>query len=97
MNTENKLSYTQMQNISGKLSEYSTTMELVLNEIKALFEKIGTEDVWSGTAAASKKDEFDLLSSKFPEFSAAVLDCKKYLDNVLETYQAADKAVTSQQ
>ena len=97
MNGQNKLSYNQMQSISERLSAYSKTMESTLNEVKSLFDKIGSEGVWSGTAAASKKEEFDALSTRFPEFSAAILDCKNYLDNVLATYQAADQAISAQQ
>ena len=68
-------------------------MESLLNEIKALFDKVGTDDVWSGTAASATKEKFDTLSAKFPEFSQAVNDCYKYLLSVVENYKAVDNAV----
>ena len=67
------------------------------NELKTLFENVGNEQVWSGTAASATKERFDELSAKFPEFSSAVDDCYKYLSNVVETYKSVDAAVTGQQ
>ena len=91
-----KLSYSQVQSLAEKLNTSSTTMETLLSEIKTLFEKIGNEEVWSGTAAAQTKDQFDVLSAKFPEFSSAVNDCYKYLLTVVENYKAVDTAVNGQ-
>ena len=92
-----RLSYGQVQSLADQLNSSSTAMESLLAEIKALFEKVGTDDVWSGTAAASTKDTFDTLSAKFPEFSAAINDCYKYLLSVVENYKAVDATVTGQQ
>ena len=91
-----RLSYSQMQSISEKLGSHSNTMGTYLNEVKALLDKVGSEDVWSGTAAASAKEEFDALSAKFPEFSAAVLDCKTYLGNVIAEYREREEKIKAQ-
>lgn len=93
MNGLSKLSYSQIQALAEQLHSSSMNMESVLNEIKILFDKIGTEDVWSGTAASSTKEEFDTLSAKFPEFYQAIEDCYKYLLSVVETYKSVDAAV----
>lgn len=93
MNGLSKLSYSQIQALAEQLHSSSMNMESVLNEIKMLFDKIGTEDVWSGTAASSTKEEFDTLSAKFPEFYQAIEDCYKYLLSVVETYKSVDAAV----
>lgn len=89
-----KLSYSQVQSLADQLNSSSTAMESLLNEVKTLFAKIGTDDVWSGTAASSTKEQFDALSAKFPEFSNAVNDCYKYLVSVVENYKAVDATVT---
>ncbi len=89
-----KLSYSQVQAMADQLHGASTEMENTLTEIKTLFERVGNDDVWSGTAAATTKEQFDELSSKFPEFSQAVDDCYKYLLSVVERYKSVDKAVT---
>lgn len=89
-----KLSYGQIQAMADQLLGASTEMENTLTEIKTLFERVGNDDVWSGTAAATTKEQFDELSSKFPEFSQAVDDCYKYLLSVVERYKSVDKAVT---
>ena len=88
-----KLSYYQVLGISNSLSASSKHMEMVLNEVKALFDKIGTDDVWSGTAASDAKANFDKLSAKFPEFSKAIADCTAYLNQVVENYQHVDSAI----
>jgi WXG100 family type VII secretion target len=88
-----KLSYAQVTSMAEQLKASSTQMESLLNEIKSLFNKIGNDDVWSGTAASSTKETFDSLSAKFPEFSQAINDCYKYLSSVVANYQAVDKMV----
>ena len=94
MNGLSKLSYNQIQEKAEQLNSASNSMERILEEIKTLFAKIGTDDVWSGTAASSTKQEFDTLSAKFPEFSQAINDCYKYLLSVVETYKSVDNAIT---
>jgi type VII secretion effector (TIGR04197 family) len=92
-----KLSYAQINSLAEQLKSSSTQMESLLNEIKTLFDKVGNDDVWSGTAASSTKENFDTLSAKFPEFSTAINDCYKYLISVVANYQAVDQSVSGQQ
>lgn len=89
-----RLSYGQITSIAEQLNTSSAQMESLLTEIKTLFNKVGSDDVWSGTAAAATKEKFDTLSAKFPEFSQAVNDCYKYLLTVVENYQTVDRSVT---
>lgn len=89
-----KLSYGEVQTMAEKLNNSATQMETLLSEIKSLFDKIGTEDVWSGTAASTTKATFDQLSAKFPEFSQSIDDCYKYLMSVVENYKAVDAKIT---
>lgn len=88
-----KLSYNQVESLAEQLNTSAGQMESLLNEIKVLFERIGTEDTWSGTAASTTKEEFDALSAKFPEFNQAITDCYKYLMSVVANYKAVDQAV----
>ena len=88
-----RLSYGQITSLAEQLNNSSSQMETTLEEIKTLFNKVGTDDVWSGTAASATKEKFDTLSAKFPEFSQAVNDCYKYLLSVVENYQAVDTSV----
>ena len=92
-----KLSYGQITEIADQLSSMSKSMIDLLEEVTKLFNKIGDDGVWSGTAASSTKAEFDDLSAKFPEFSQAVNDCSEYLRKVVANYKAADAAVQGQQ
>lgn len=92
-----KLSYAQVQSIAEQLNSSSLQMESLLTEIKTLFEKVGNDDVWSGTAASQTKETFNTLSAKFPEFSQSINDCYKYLVSVVENYKSVDAAVTNQQ
>lgn len=89
------LSYSEILTISSNLSTYSKSMETTLNELKVQLDKVGSDDTWSGTAAADTKATLDKLIKKFPEFYNAVNDTSKYLKQVVANYQAADKAVTS--
>ena len=88
-----KLSYGQVQAMAEQLKSAAEQMEALRTEINALFAKIGTEEVWNGTAAATTKETFDQLSAKFPEFSQSVTDCYQYLISVVESYKAVDTMV----
>ena len=88
-----RLSYGQITSLAEQLNNSASQMESTLEEIKTLFNKVGTDDVWSGTAASATKEKFDTLSAKFPEFSQAVNDCYKYLLSVVENYQSVDSSV----
>ena len=93
MDGSSKLTYAQAKSIAATLHSAAAQMESILNLVKAQFNKIGTDGVWSGTAASDAKEKFDKLSAKFPEFSQAIEDCHKYLMQVVENYEAVDKAV----
>ena len=68
-------------------------MGKVLNTTKVLLNKVGTDSVWSGTAASEAKTKFDALSKQFPEFTQSVDDMSKYLKQVVANYQTVDSAV----
>lgn len=91
-----KLTYGQVQSMADQLKSSATQMESLLSEIKTLFDKVGNDDVWSGTAASTTKDTFDQLSAKFPEFSESINDCYTYLTSVVENYQSVDAMVQGQ-
>lgn len=91
-----KISYAQVQGLAEQLNTSSTNMATTLNEIKSLFNQVGTDDVWSGTAASQQKEEFDKLSSRFDEFHQAVKDCSTYLTNLVQRAQELDAKITGQ-
>lgn len=85
-----RLSYEQITDKAEQLNSSSQQMETILNEVKMLFNKVGTDDVWSGIAASATKEKFDVLAAKFPEFSQAVNDCYRYLLSVVENFREVD-------
>lgn len=86
------LSYQELMNISSELKTCATSMDSLLNsDIKSLFDKIGTDGVWTGDAAEALKDQFTTLSGKFPEFISSLDDCSKYISEVVQSYQDVDK------
>ena len=89
-----RIDYGQVQAMADQLNSSSIQMENLLTEIKNLFDKIGTEEVWSGTAASATKETFDQLSGKFPEFSKSVNEYYKYLNSAVENYKAVDAMVS---
>ena len=91
-----KLSYGEIQGKANELSNSAKRMEDLLNEIKALFGRVGNDDVWSGTAAGQTKETFDKLSAKFPEFIIAVEKCSRYLNSVVDQYKQVDRMATGQ-
>jgi len=92
-----KVSYTEVLSMAEQLHSSSGSMADLLTEIKALFDKIGTEEVWSGTAASATKETFDQLSGRFNDFSKSVDDCYTYLKSVVENYKAVDAMVSGNQ
>lgn len=92
---QSKLTYEEILEISNQLASCAQDMEANLDEIKNQFNKIGQENVWSGTAAAEAKATFDRLSAKFPEFSQSVRDCSSHLSKVVDLYQTVDNQAAS--
>jgi WXG100 family type VII secretion target len=93
---KSKLSYEKMETYAENLRSYSNQMNDTLNKVKAYFAKVGDDGVWSGSAASTTKEQFDILSKKFPEFSKAVSDCSDYLKRVVSNYKAADAKIKAQ-
>ena len=93
MNGGAKLSYAQIMSMADQLHSASGNMETVLTEIKALFDQVGNEEVWSGTAASETRSEFDALSQKLQGFYESVESCHSYLLKVVENYQAVDNVI----
>ena len=92
-----RLSYEQIMSMAEQLGSSSQSMEQVLNEIKNLFENVGDEGTWSGTAASNTKERFDELSDQFHLFYEAITSCQKYLGDVVERYKSVDSVLTGQQ
>ena len=90
-----KVEYEEVETSADELRTSASNMETVLNEIKMQFDKIGTDEVWNGTAAAQAKARFDELSSKFPKFSEAVNNYATYLHNSVENYRSVDTSATN--
>ncbi len=86
------LSYGEIENIATQLDSKATSMETILNAVSTELNKVGNEGTWSGTAAATAKQEFDALKAKFPEFKEAITTCAKYLKQTVERYKAVDAA-----
>lgn len=88
------LSYNEIGNIAQQLDAKAKSMESILNAVTTQFNKIGKDNIWSGTAANAAKEEFNALKAKFPEFRQAINDCAKYLRNTVERYKSVDAAVS---
>lgn len=91
-----KLSYADIRTTANNLRTKANSMSNILDNVKTQFNKIGTDNVWSGTAASQTKDEFDKLSEKFHTFHEAVTSCANYLDQMVENYESVDRAVQGQ-
>lgn len=86
-----KLSYSQVTSLAEQLNSTSNQMEAILEKVKVLFNKVGSDDVWSGTAAAETKASFDVVAAKFPQFSESVREAYEYLLTVVQSYKDVDK------
>ena len=94
MNGSN-LTYSQITAISQNLQNYSRDMQTILEDIIALVDKLGNEDVWGGNAAADAKSKFNTLNAKFADFYKAVTDEATHLTTVVENYQKVDTQLES--
>lgn len=87
------LTYAEVKNISSKLKTSANSMQQTLESVTKQLNKIGSDNVWSGTAAAEEKAEFDKLTKKFPEFHKAVSDASTYLAQVVANYEQVDRTI----
>lgn len=85
----------RVREAANELKDASTRMEENLNNIKALMEKIGEADIWSGNAASTAREEFDRLSALFPSFHEAVLNCSQGLNQFATNYDTAESKISS--
>ena len=91
--TFSKLDYAKIEQYAARLLSDGKAMEENLQAIKNQFDRIGTDNVWSGTAAAETRAQFDQLSGKFVEFHSAVKRCSEYLNGVVANYRAVDNTI----
>lgn len=91
-----KLTYADLEGVASVLDSKAAAMAQTLQAIRNELEKVGSDDVWSGTAANQAMEEFRTLYSKFTDFSQAVTDEAKYLRNVVANYQSVDSAIMGQ-
>lgn len=89
-----KISYEQVISLAEELQNSATSMQLILDEVRVLFNKVGNDNVWAGTAAATSKATFDTLSRRFPEFYEVTSKCHDHLVSVVNNYKNVDSAVT---
>ncbi len=92
-----KLSYGQIIEKATLLGTTADEMKDILEKVTTLFNMVGDESTWSGTAAANTKSTFDTLSAKFSNFMAAVQSESGYLRSVVANYQAVDDVVSGAQ
>lgn len=89
-----KVSYEDVEAKAADLSSTANDMNSTLQAITQLFNQVGDDSVWSGTAASETKASFDLLSSQFHQFNEAVQNCSEYLIAMVENYKSADSAIS---
>ena len=89
-----KVSYEDVEAKAADLSTTASSMDSTLQEIKMLFNQVGDDSVWSGTAASQTKSTFDMLSAQFHQFNEAVQNCSEYLVKAVETYKSVDSAIS---
>ena len=90
-----KLSYDQIISLANSLQASAQNMQQVLGEVTNLLNRIGTADIWAGTAATAARSRFDMLSAKFPEFYEATSKCQTHLISVVENYKNVDASISN--
>ncbi len=90
-----KLSYGQLESLANELNQASKNMENILNDVKALLNRVTSSGAWEGTSAAQATAKFNELSAKFPEFYTAIGKCHTHLMSVIENYKSVDTSVSN--
>ena len=90
-----KVSAAELRNTATTLNTEAGNLKDILDKTKQEMLKIGSEDVFSGTAASELNDEFYALSEKFSDYYTAVESCTKYLNNVAQKYDDFEKSITN--
>lgn len=88
-----RILYDQVLTLAGQLKTSAQNMESVLNEVKTLLNRVGS-DAWSGNSANIAKERFDALVAKFPEFYNVTGQCYEHLTSVVEGYKNMDNMIS---
>jgi len=88
-----KLTYNEMEQIATNLGSNADLMNSTLDEVKTLFNKIGTDGVWAGDAANEVKSEFNSLSGEFENFVKSIRACQTYINQVVANYKSVDAKI----
>ena len=90
MNTE-QISYEQMRDKGAALRTSANNLQSILEQLKVVVGRIGSEDTWKSKAATDFVNKFNNLSAKFPDFIAKVNDCAAFIDSSVNAYETSDQ------
>ena len=94
-NEFSSLSYERLNQHAAELDSASKDMDRILNEVRGLLARVGSEDMWAGTAAMKTKEAFEQLAAKFPQFVQSVRECQEQLKNVVTNFQEVDNMASN--
>ncbi|MFA5693055.1 MAG: WXG100 family type VII secretion target [Acholeplasmataceae bacterium] len=89
-----EISYEEVTTTAQNLHNSATNMKTILDSVKQKMQRVNTEETWKSNAAAEFLSKFNELASKFENFYTAVDNYSKFLQQTVETYKAADQAIT---
>jgi WXG100 family type VII secretion target len=96
MNNGSNLNYGEMQDLAGKMKKYAAQMEQLLDDVKKEFNKVGSEEVWSGNAAQNVNEKINEMSARFSPFVKAIDECSNYINKTVANFEETDKMLNQQ-
>ena len=88
-----KIDYENLKNSANELDKLSSDMKNILDEVVRNFN--GLSEIWRGESYEVVRERLNKLSAIFPDFSERVNECSKYLTEVVQSEQTAEKGVIS--
>ena len=88
-----EISYEQVLAVAQQLKGSSGNLKQILETVNQKMSNIGKDGVWKSESAEQFKVKFRELSGKFELFYSAIENYSKFLNQTVETYKAADKAI----
>lgn len=90
-----KVSSAELRNTASTLDTEAANLKDILDNVKNELLRVGTDEVFSGTAANALNEKFKELSNKFVNFSDAVKSCSTYLKGVADNYDQFENTIKS--
>lgn len=93
MDTTKIASYEEVETLARNLNEKADKMRTLLENVKRLYEEIGSEGTWAGASADVVSKNVEALGANFDKLYGAIQGCSEFMTSSIKSYRAVDEEI----